>query len=154
MIQDNSQNVLFFLTKTRINLYNWFILEDNFRWKSAGQRPPASSFIRGTSGGDKSVPQLYFFFTKSTCLCGLIAIYFLCINLFNWIFHKYTIKSSQIFTKKRFVFLIWSKIVHDSSLRNRPFSFIFTRHKEGSGPLPRDMSPTHGERTWKLEGSQ
>ena len=34
-------------------------------------RSSASSFIRGTSGGDNNVPQPYFL-TKSTCLYGLI----------------------------------------------------------------------------------
>ena len=59
------------------------------------------------------------------------------------------IKPSQ----RKFVFLIWSKIVRDSSLWNWPFSLVFTRHKEGSGPLQPWLSPTQGERTWVLEGS-
>ena len=45
-------------------------------------RSSASSFIRGTSGGDNSVPQPYFL-TKSTCLYGLIATLFLMYQSFN-----------------------------------------------------------------------
>ena len=46
-------------------------------------RSSASSFIRGTSGGDNSVPQPYFL-TKSTCLYGLIATLFLMYESFKF----------------------------------------------------------------------